>query len=578
MDKILRINVGAEGGPTFIEEGLGDYAGLGGRAMTSGIISKEVPPLCHPLGADNKLVIAPGMLSGSAASMSGRISVGCKSPLTGGIKEANSGGQGAQVLARLGYAAIVLEGKPVDDTLYKLFINKDGVTIEPDNSLKMLGNYDTVAKMKDAYGGKVCCISIGQAGEMKLSAATVAFTDMEQRPTRHAGRGGVGAVMGSKGIKVIVLDDAGMGMRKPKNPEAFKAANKEFVAGLKKHPVTGEGLPAFGTNVLTNVLNEAGGYPTNNFSTGQFAGSTKIAGEALAEIETARGGSATHGCHRGCVIQCSGTYNDKDGNFLTKQPEYETVWAHGGNCGISDLDTIAMLDRLDDDFGLDTIEMGATIAVAMDAGIAAFGDNEAAIRLIKEVGQGTPLGRILGNGAKVTGQVFGVERVPVVKGQAMPAYDPRAVQGIGVTYATTTMGADHTAGYSVTANLLGVGGTVDPLKPEGQIELSRNLQIATAAIDATGMCLFIAFAILDQPETFQALLDVLNGFLGANLTGDDVTALGKSILEKERDFNARAGFTSKDDRLPEYFKNEKLAPHGVTFAVTDEELDQVFNW
>ncbi len=578
MDKILRIDVGAADGPAILEEGLGDYAGLGGRGMTSGVISKEVPPLCHPLGEDNKLVIAPGMLSGSAASMSGRLSVGCKSPLTGGIKESNSGGQGAQVLARLGYAAIILEGKPADDTLYKIIINQDGVKIERDNSLKMLGNYDLVAKMKETYGEKACCISIGQAGEMKLSAATIAITDMEQRPTRHAGRGGVGAVMGSKGIKVIILDDKGMKMRKPKDPEAFKAANKEFVAGLQKHPVTGEGLPAFGTNVLTNVLNEAGGYPTNNFSTGQFDGATKIAGEALAEIETARGGSATHGCHRGCVIKCSGTYNDKNGNFLTKQPEYETVWAHGGNCGIDDLDTIAMLDRLDDDFGLDTIEMGATIGVFMEAGLAEFGDNKAAINLVKEVGKGTPLGRILGNGAKVTGQVFGVERVPVVKGQSMPAYDPRAVQGIGVTYGTTTMGADHTAGYAVATNLLGVGGSVDPLKPEGQIELSRNLQIATAAIDATGMCLFIAFPILDQPETFQALIDVINGFLGLSLTGDDVTALGKSILEKERDFNARAGFTSKDDRLPEYFKNEKLAPHGVTFEVSDEDLDEVFNW
>jgi aldehyde:ferredoxin oxidoreductase len=578
MDKILRINLGTEGGPSILTEELGEYAGLGGRGMTSGIISKEVPPLCHALGEDNKLVIAPGMLSGSAAAMSGRLSIGCKSPLTGGIKEANSGGQGAQVLARLGYAAIVLEGKPEDDTRYKIMINKDGVKIEPDNSLKMLGNYDLVDKMRDAYGDKVCCISIGQAGEMKMSAATIAITDMEQRPTRHAGRGGVGAVMGSKGIKVIVLDDAGMGMRKPKNPDAFKAANKEFVAGLKKHPVTGEGLPAFGTNVLTNVLNEAGGYPTKNFSTGQFEGSTKIAGEALAELETSRGGSATHGCHRGCVIRCSGTFNDKNGNFLTKQPEYETVWAHGGNCGISDLDTIAMLDRLDDDFGIDTIEMGATIAVAMEAGVAEFGDGAAAINLVKEVGKGTPLGRVLGNGAKVTGQVYGIERVPVVKGQAMPAYDPRAVQGIGVTYATTTMGADHTAGYAVATNLLGVGGSVDPLKPEGQIELSRNLQIATAAIDATGMCLFIAFAILDQPETFQALIDVINGFHGLSLTGDDVTDLGKSILKKERDFNTRAGFTAKDDRLPEYFKKEALPPHGVTFSVSDEELDEVFNW
>lgn len=580
MDKILRVKMGADGGPQVVVEPLGDYAGLGGRAMTSTVVAKEVPPLCHPLGVDNKLVIAPGMLSGSAAAMSGRISVGCKSPLTGGIKEANSGGQPSQMLARLGCAAIILEGRPADDTLYKMVVNKDGAKIEADNSLKMLGNYDLVEKMKAAYGDKVACISIGPAGEMKMSAASIAFTDMEQRPTRHAGRGGVGAVMGSKGLKVIIVDDEGTTRREPADPEKFKAANKEFVAGLKKHPVTGEGLPAYGTNVLTNVVNEAGGYPANNFSTGQFAGASKLSGEALAEMEDSRGGegSSTHGCHRGCVIRCSGTFYGKNGNFLTKQPEYETVWAHGGNCGIDDLDAIAELDRMDDDFGLDTIEMGATIGVAMEGGVAQFGDAEAAINLLKEVGQGTPLGRILGNGASVTGQVFGVERVPVVKRQAMPAYDPRAVQGIGVTYATTTMGADHTAGYSVTANLLGVGGNVDATKPEGQMELSRNLQIATAALDATGMCLFIAFAILDQAETFQAYMDMIAGFSGQNFTGDEFTDLGKSTLKNERSFNAAAGFTSKDDRLPAFFKTEPLAPHNVTFGVTDEELDSVFNF
>jgi aldehyde:ferredoxin oxidoreductase len=290
MDKILRINMGASAGPEAKTEPLGDYAGLGGRAMTSGIVAKEVPAQCHPLGEDNKLVIAPGMLSGSAAAMSGRISVGCKSPLTGGIKEANSGGQPSQMLGRLGYAAIVLEGKPKEKTLYKIFINKDGVEIKEDNSLCMLGNYDLVDKMKAEYGEKVHCISIGPAGEMKLSAASIAFTDMEQRPTRHAGRGGVGAVMGSKGVKVIVIDDEGTAVRTPADPEKFKAANKEWVAGLRKHPVTGEGLPAYGTNVLTNVINEAGAYPTRNFSIGQFEGASKISGETQAELENARGG------------------------------------------------------------------------------------------------------------------------------------------------------------------------------------------------------------------------------------------------------------------------------------------------
>ena len=576
--KILRINMGAAGGPKVSEEPMGQFEGLGGRGLTSAIVAKEVPPLCHPLGEDNKLVIAPGLLSGTPAAISGRISVGCKSPLTGGIKEANSGGQPSQVLAMLGYGAIVLEGKPKDNSLYKVFISKDGVKVSPDNSLRMLGNYDLVEKMKKEYGEKICCISIGQAGEMKLSAASIAFTDMGLRPTRHAGRGGVGAVMGAKGVKVIVVSDVGAERRTPKNPEKFREANKKFAEGLKKHPVTGEGLPAYGTNVLTNVINEAGAYPTKNFMWGRFDTCQKISGETQAQTETSRGGLATHGCHRGCVIQCSGIFVDKDGHYVTKQPEYETVWALGGNCCIDDLDVIAQLDRLCDDIGVDTIEMGATIGVAMEAGLAKFGDGQASINLLKEVGKGTPIGRILGNGAAITGKVLGVERVPVVKGQALPAYDPRGIQGIGVTYATSTQGADHTAGYAVATNIMKVGGYVDPLKPEGQVELSRNLQIATAAIDSTGMCLFIAFAVMDQPETFQALIDLLNGFYGLNLTADDVTALGKQVLKTEREFNLRAGLTAQQDRLPEFFKKEALGPHNLTFAVKDEELDQVFNW
>jgi len=506
------------------------------------------------------------------------LSVGCKSPLTGGIKEANSGGQAAQVLAKLGYAAIIFEGKPANGDLYKVFISGTDVKIEADNNLAMLSNYELVDKMQQEYGEKIACISIGQAGEMKMSAASIACTDIEGRPTRHAGRGGVGAVMGAKGVKVIVLDQSSVKMRSPKDPEKFKAANKTFVEGLRSHGVTGEALPAYGTNVLTNIINEAGALPTNNFSSGQFEGASKISGEAEAELEVARGGKATHGCHRGCVIECSGIFNDEDGNYLTKQPEYETVWAHGANCGIDDLDAIAQLDRLDDDIGLDTIEIGATIAVAMEAGVAKFGDSDAAINLLKEVGQGTPLGRILGNGAAVTAQAFGLERAPVVKGQAMPAYDPRAIKGIGVTYATTPMGADHTAGYAVATNILGVGGELDPLATEGQVELSRNLQIATAAVDSTGMCLFIAFAVLDQPETFQALIDMLNAFYGLNLDGDGVTELGKTVLKMERKFNEEAGFTSSHDRLPGYFQSEKLPPHNVTFDVEGKALDEVFNF
>jgi len=578
MDKVVRIDMGAKNGPKVSIEPIGTYAGLGGRGLTSAIISKEVPPTCHPLSSDNKLVIAPGLLSGSIAAMSGRISVGCKSPLTGGIKESNSGGQPSQVLARLGYAAIILEGKPESNDLYTIFIDKTGVNTTVDNSLRMLGNYDTVEKMKKKFGDKIACISIGPAGEMHLAGASVAFTDTELRPTRHAGRGGPGAVMGSKNVKIIVLEDKDLPMRQPKDPDKFKEANRVFVEGLRKHGVTGQALPAYGTNVLTNILNEAGAYPTYNFRQGTFAGASKISGETEAALETERGGVPTHGCHRGCVLRCSGIYNDKDGHYLSKQPEYETVWAHGGDCGIDDMDKIAMLDFLDDNYGLDTIEMGVTIGIAMEAGLLKFGDADGAINLIHEVGKGTPLGRIIGSGAAVTGKVFGVERVPIVKGQSMPAYDPRGVKGLGVTYATSPMGADHTAGYATATNILKVGGFVDPLKPQGQIELSRNLQVATAAIDSTGMCLFIAFAILDQPETFQALIDLLNTFYSLNFTADDVAEYGKKILTMERDFNIRAGFTKEHDRLPAFFKTQAVAPHNVVFDVSDEELDQVFNW
>ena len=579
MDKLMRINVGASAGPEVTEEPLGAYAGMGGRGMTSMVVCEEVPADCHPLGPENKFVIAPGMVTGSAASTSGRISVGCKSPLTGGIKEANAGGQAGQLLARLGYAAIVLEGAPPADSWFKIVINIDGVQISDAADLKGLRTYELAERIKAEHGDKVAMIGIGPAGEMRMASASVAVTDREFRPTRHAGRGGVGAVMGAKGVKVIVIDDTGCKMRQPKNPDLFKTANKTFTKGLRQHAVTGEGLPAYGTNVLTNVVNEAGAYPTYNFKTGQYDDAAQISGETFAELETRRGGNPTHGCHRGCAIQCSGIYVDKDGNYISKQPEYETVWSHGGNCGICDPDTVARLDYLDDTIGLDTIEMGATIGVAMEAGVIPFGDGEAAIRLVdKEVGGGTPLGRILGAGAAATAKAFGIERAPVVKGQAMPAYDPRAVKGIGVTYATSTMGADHTAGYAVATNLLKVGGDVDPLSAEGQIELSRNLQIATAALDATGFCLFIAFAILDQQETFDAMVDIINGMFDTKLTGDDVVALGQKILSMERDFNRRAGFTAADDRLPRYFRREPLAPHNVVFDVSDEALDSLYNW
>ena len=554
------------------------YKKLGGRALTSALLVDEVPATCHPLSAENKLIIAPGVLTGTGAPCSGRLSAGAKSPLTGTIKESNSGGMAAIALATAGVKAVVIEGKPADGKLYRLIVKADGLAIDSADSLAGLGNYDTVAKQFEQFGDKISCVSIGQAGEMKASAASIAVSDVEGRPTRHCGRGGLGAVMGSKGVKIIVIDPTGGHRPKAADVDTFKKGAKKFSEALKKHPVTGEGLPKFGTNVLANVINAAGAYPTRNFSEGQFEGTEPISGERQHDVILQRGGEIAHACHRGCTIKCSRTYLDENGQFITKGPEYETIWAHGADCGIDDLDAIARMDRLDDDFGLDTIETGATIGVAMEAGVVPFGDAEKAIKLLEEVGKGTPMGRLLASGAEVMGKAYGVSRIPTVKGQAMPAYDPRAVQGIGVTYATSTMGADHTAGYSITANILGVGGKVDPLRPEGQVELSRDLQIATAAIDSVGLCLFVAFAVLDDQNAFDAICEMLSGLYGRPFSADDFSRLGKSTLSDERRFNAAAGFTAADDRLPDFFKKEKLAPHNVTFGVSDEELDKVYDF
>jgi len=576
MDTIYRIDMSNR---SIKKETIsGDYEGLGGRALTSAIVDKEVIPDCHPLDQHNKLVFAPGLLSGTSAPCSGRLSVGAKSPLTGTIKESNAGGIAAQALAKLGIAAIVLEGKPADNSLYVLEVNKEGVKLVPAEELKGMGNYDLVAKLTEKHGNKVSYISIGQAGEMKMGSASIAVTDMENRPTRHAGRGGLGAVMGSKGLKAIIVDDSGAGSPPLKDPTAFRSAARKFAQLLAQHPVTGETLPTYGTNALTNVINEAGALPTRNFSIGQFEAADSISGETQRDTILERGGIAKHACHPGCTIMCSRIYMDKEGNYVTKGPEYETVWANGANCGIDDLDAIAKMDRLYDDYGLDTIETGAAIAVAMEAGVKKFGDAQGAIELIHEAGKGTPLGRIIGNGAKATGQAFGVVHIPVVKGQAMPAYDPRAIKGMGVTYATSTMGADHTIGYTIATNILKVGGYVDPLSPDGQVDLSRNLQIATAALDSTGLCLFVAFCLLDMSEAMDALVDMLNAQYGTSITTDDVVALGKKVLKTERRFNAAAGFTNLDDRLPLFFKEDKLAPHNVVFDIPDKELDTLFNF
>jgi aldehyde:ferredoxin oxidoreductase len=281
----------------------------------------------------------------------------------------------------------------------------------------------------------------------------------------------------------------------------------------------------------------------------------------------------------GCVIHCSNVYNDKDGNYVSSGVEYETIWALGANCDNADIDAIAQMDRLCDDIGLDTIEMGDTFGVAMDGGLLPWGDAGRMIALFDEIRGNTALGRQLGNGTEHCAASLGITHVPTVKGQGMPAYDPRAIKGIGVTYATSTMGADHTAGYAVATNILGVGGSVDPLRHEGQCVLSQSLQEATAGFfDSAGLCVFLAFACLDQPESLAAIPELISARYGVDMSVADLAGFGATVLDIERSFNRGAGFTAEDDRLPAFFSVEPLPPHDVVWDVPDGELNQVCGW
>jgi aldehyde:ferredoxin oxidoreductase len=580
MRSIMRLNMSTL---SITTEPVPDaWARYGGRALTDAIVFAEVPPMADPLGPEAKIVFAPGLLGGTSAPNGGRLSVGAKSPLTRGIKESNAGGQAAHALAKIGIAALVVEGVAADaDARYVLKINADGSTeIVRDDSLAGLGNYATKDAVDATMGDvkRYATITIGPAGEMGLKSAAVAISDPDGYPNRFAGRGGLGAVMGSKGLKAVVIVDEGLPYLAHADKDAFNAAVKKFANALREHAVTGQALPTYGTNVLANIINEAGGYPTRNFSEGRFEGVDHISGETMREVTVERGGNVKHGCHTGCVIQCSRYFVDKDGHYKTKGVEYENVWSLGADCGIDDLDVIAELDRTCSDLGIDTIEAGVTIAVYMDSGKLAFGDGAGALALLEEVRKGTDTGRMIGNGAEATGLALGVEHIPVVKHQGLPAYDPRPIQGIGVTYATSTQGADHTAGYSITANVLAVGGSVDPLKPEGQAALSQGLQIATGMLDSLGFCIFVAFAVLDIPAAFEAIHEMAEAHTGQKWDADALMQLGRETLTMERLYNESAGFTAADDRLPKFFYDVALAPHDAVFTVTDAELDSVHDF
>ena len=545
-----------------------DWERLGGRGLLARIMLDEVEPTCEPLGPKNKLIFAPGLLVGHMLSSTDRISIGGKSPLTGGIKEANAGGRTGMHIVSMGIKSLIIESLPAEPGLWVLHLSLGGAKWENASDLSGLGVYETAKRLVAKYGEKVAIALIGPGGEAKLASAGIQNIDKDRIPSRIAARGGLGAVMASKGLKAIVFDNEG-GQKPPiADPEAFKKAQKEFTTALLNHPQTAI-YRDYGTVAIAQMCQGFGGLPTRNFSSGVFEQVESIGAEAMRDLLLRRGGESntTHACMAGCTIRCSNIFGGEDGKMIVSPLEFETVGLMGSNLGIGSLDVIARLNWEVNDQGLDSIEVGAALGVACEAGLMQFGDGERAMQLLGEIRQNTPLGRILGMGATTTGKVLGVERVPATKGQAMSAYEPRAIKGIGVTFATSPQGADHTCGQTIRAK-------INHLDPSVQKAASLGAQLNMAGYDSLGACIFSAFGYGAVPEVAPELVRARYGW---DVPASYLQDLGKETIKMEREWNRRAGFTRKDDRLPEWMTREPLPPLNAVFDVSEEDLDSIYD-
>jgi len=534
---------------------------LGGRAFIDWYLTEHVSPGVHPLSEDAVLIVAPGLLAGTSAPSSGRVSVGGKSPLTGGVKEANAGGLAGHKLGRLGIRSIVVGGRA--DEWKVLRITPEGISLEPAGDIAGLENYAAAQRLHERYGKDTALMIAGPAGERGYANATVAVTDMEGRPARHAARGGMGSVMGAKRLKAIVLDDTGCKPRQAADPEGFKQAVKVASEFLRNEGIVGL-MHKMGTDFWYQVEYERGSCVSLNHHAGTIPGAENMNPESFERWQQAHGGEHGHRCLPGCVVACTNVVHDSKGNFLTASFEFETMALCGTNLGLTSIEEVASIDRRCDELGLDTIETGNTIGMLSDAGVYRLGDFERVMELLDEVARDTPLGKIIASGTETAGRVFGLSRVPAVKGQGIPGHAARASKGWGVTYATTPQGADHTTG-AVTA---------DPLSPLLQVDRSRWSQIINTAMDGTGLCHF-TFSFLNRLELVMAMIST---FYGVDYTVHDFIALGKQMLLQERQFNKRAGISDAADRLPEWLRKEPLPPNNVVFDVPQEEIDELFDF
>lgn len=547
----------------------GEEIAKAGRYLIAKTLLELGAATVDPLSPANPLIFSAGPFAGTAFSNANRTSVGCKSPLTGGIKEANGGGTFSYALGQLQIAGFTLHGAAPDWVV--LHFRKDG-TIHFDDGTPYLhqGNYAVAELLYERYSRKVAIGICGPVGEYQGLLAGIAFSDREGRPSRFAARGAVGAVLGSKRVKAIVVD---LDKIPPLHDKKKTNSNiKDYAQKLQADSVVLNFYNKVGTMGMADYQNYIGGLPVRNFTGGQLAnvsaGETfKMGGDYIGELNTSRGGEQTHACMPGCVIQCSNVYHDAEGKEVVSPVEYETLGLLGTNCGIAEPDQLAALNYIANDLGIDTIEAGATLAVLMDAGLASFGDLDFMVDCLAQMGAGTPQGRLWAQGTARVGEHYGVHRVPVIKKQAISAYDPRVVEVTGITMMMTAQGADHTAG-----NLPRL--KTREMKTEDMISQSLLHQTRVAANDSLGLCIF-GMTVTNTNQDF--MIQAINDAHGTQFTTAFFEALGRETLRLEREFNRQAGFGVQDDDLPAFFYTEPLPPTGHVARFHAEDLQHMYD-
>ncbi len=525
-----------------------------GRYLISKVLIERGVATADPLGPDNPLIFSAGPFAGSNFSNANRLSIGCKSPLTGGIKEANSGGTFAFALGQLEIAGFTLYGASDDWVVIR--IPKEGEIAFEDASPYMgKGNIEAATLLHEKYGSKVSVGMVGPVGEYQGLVAGISFTDPEGRPVRIAARGGVGAVMGSKRVKAIVVDRDKMPTFHDR--KALMGKVREYNRLLDVDAAINT-LRDLGTAMVGDITNQIGGMPVNNFSAGSQVDTSKavfkLGGEHIRERNLERGGEPTHACMPGCMIRCSNIYAGPEGEEIVSPLEYETLGLMGTNCGLTDPDDVARLNHIANDLGVDSIEIGATLGVLMEAGEGAFGDPVFMADALQDIRDGTERGKILAQGAARVGAHYKVGRVPVIKKQGISAYDPRVIEVTGISMMVTAQGADHTTGNLPTY-------ACDGKTTAELTAASFDVQALCATADSLGLCVFGRSV---TNENIDFMVGALNEAHGANLEPSFYRRLGYETLRNEWEFNRQAGFTEDDDELPDFFYEESLAPTGKT--------------